>query len=66
MTGFAIRVGILILGAIYWWGVFSGYYATHGPYTNTNPNTFINPGIGWLFLLVVGEAITKRNIIPKR
>lgn len=55
--GFTIRFGCLINASIYYYGVFSGYYMRHGPYTNDNPNVFILPGVGWLGGLVIIEQI---------
>ena len=54
-----IRVYILVIGAVYWYGVFSGYYGSHGPYTNDNPNVYILPGVGFIFICVVIECVQK-------
>lgn len=65
MSDKMLRVCVLILGAIYWVGVLSGYYAAHGPYLNSNPNTFINPGIGVLSILVAVRWIREKRAQTK-
>lgn len=57
MTNTAIRIGVILIGIPYWYGVLSGYYANHGPYTNDNPNTFIMPGVMWLSIFVAADFV---------
>lgn len=54
--GIVVRVPVLIIGCFYWWGVFSGYWEAHGPYANNNPDTFINPGVGVLSIIVAVDT----------